>query len=85
MKLFRIPPAQTTSGAVQSGTATPVGGGPAGLGGAGGIARSGSAAGQRGRGGNTPTSSRRPSPVPTRLSRMGRSATPPVQGSLDSP
>ena len=81
MKLFRIPPAQTSSGAVQSGSATPVGGaGGAGLGIGGGVgggpARTGSAGGQRGRGGNTPTSSRRSSPVPTRPSRMGRGTTP---------
>ncbi|KAK7678029.1 hypothetical protein QCA50_018969 [Cerrena zonata] len=78
MKIFRIPPAQTSSGSAPSGTATPVSAGLSGP------ARTGSAAGNRGRGGNTPTSSRRSSPVPTRPSRMGRGATPPASASLDS-
>ncbi|CAL1709428.1 unnamed protein product [Somion occarium] len=82
MKLFRIPPASTGASSVPSGTATPVGGTPA-------LARTGSATGShRGRGGGTgslpgtPSSSRRPSPVPTRPSRMSRGSTPPDHSPL---
>lgn len=73
MKLARTLPIFAQAG-LTSGTATPIG-----------LGRTGSAASVRGRGGSsltgTPSASRRSSPVPRRVSRMGtggsRGVTPP--------